>query len=591
MPTSFAALGAARRRRTGGYDVRSLFSNGEVGGWWDPSDTTTLFQDSAGTTPVTTLGQPVGLVIDKSKGGLNALGPNVVPNGDFSAGSAGWTLGAGWLISGGVASFSNPSGAVMQRTDLPSMPAGRLYRLDFDLTSVGTGVVVGLNVGGGIDNFGTFSGNGRRTAYVTTTTARSGIAITGIGGTTATLDNISVREVPGNHLVQTTDTARPRWDARSNLLTQTENLAVGPWTSVVGTTRTAAAGVAPDGTTTATLVDDTSASAFARAVQAITVVSGASYTFSVYLKADTSPLASVGFGGASMPTTTGHFQLSGAGTTAFDNTVTAPTGIAIESVGDGWYRCRVTQVASASGAAEVIVYPAVRTTITNGSLSGVPIGAVYVWGAQLEYGPTATPYQRVTTATDYADIGLPRYLSFDGLDDFLRTAVGADINFTSTDEMTVCCGVRKLSDAAAVIAELSANVNTNNGAFVLSAGDSAGRLWAIGSRGTVIDAVGASNPAPDLAVITGRSDISAPSLELRRNGVIGLNGATPAISTATQGTGNYGTYPLFIGRRAGTSNPFNGRLNQLVIRNRLTADGDLANLERFVAAKTGVTLP
>ena len=60
------------RRRGGGFDPKSLFRNGEVGVWYDPSDLSTLFQDSAGTTPVTAVGQPVGLMLDKSGNGNHA---------------------------------------------------------------------------------------------------------------------------------------------------------------------------------------------------------------------------------------------------------------------------------------------------------------------------------------------------------------------------------------------------------------------------------------------------------------------------------------------------------------------------------------
>lgn len=49
-----------------------LFRAGEVGIWYDPSDLSTLFQDAAGTTPVTDVEQPVGLMLDKSGGGHNA---------------------------------------------------------------------------------------------------------------------------------------------------------------------------------------------------------------------------------------------------------------------------------------------------------------------------------------------------------------------------------------------------------------------------------------------------------------------------------------------------------------------------------------
>lgn len=40
--------------------------------WWDPSDLTTLFQDSAGTIPVTADGDPVGYMADKSGNGRHA---------------------------------------------------------------------------------------------------------------------------------------------------------------------------------------------------------------------------------------------------------------------------------------------------------------------------------------------------------------------------------------------------------------------------------------------------------------------------------------------------------------------------------------
>lgn len=43
-----------------------LFANGEQGVWLDPSDLSTMFQDVAGTVPVTKDGDPVALIKDKS---------------------------------------------------------------------------------------------------------------------------------------------------------------------------------------------------------------------------------------------------------------------------------------------------------------------------------------------------------------------------------------------------------------------------------------------------------------------------------------------------------------------------------------------
>jgi hypothetical protein len=49
-----------------------LFDPLTDGLWYDPSDLTTMFQDSAGTTPVTGVGQPVGLLQDKSGNNFHA---------------------------------------------------------------------------------------------------------------------------------------------------------------------------------------------------------------------------------------------------------------------------------------------------------------------------------------------------------------------------------------------------------------------------------------------------------------------------------------------------------------------------------------
>lgn len=52
--------------------IIQFFTNSEKGVWYDPSDFSTLFQDSAGTIPVTTVGDPVGLMLDKSGNGFHA---------------------------------------------------------------------------------------------------------------------------------------------------------------------------------------------------------------------------------------------------------------------------------------------------------------------------------------------------------------------------------------------------------------------------------------------------------------------------------------------------------------------------------------
>ena len=58
------------------YDPTTLFSSGQKGAWFDASDRSTLFQDAAGTTPVTAIGQPVGRWLDKSGNNNHATQSN-----------------------------------------------------------------------------------------------------------------------------------------------------------------------------------------------------------------------------------------------------------------------------------------------------------------------------------------------------------------------------------------------------------------------------------------------------------------------------------------------------------------------------------
>ena len=55
----------------GDWTPAELFTGGRVGAWYDYNDLTTMFQDMAGTIPVTAAGQVVGKVLDKSGNGFH----------------------------------------------------------------------------------------------------------------------------------------------------------------------------------------------------------------------------------------------------------------------------------------------------------------------------------------------------------------------------------------------------------------------------------------------------------------------------------------------------------------------------------------
>ena len=179
------------------------------------------------------------------------------------------------------------------------------------------------------------------------------------------------------------------------------------------------------------------------------------------------------------------------------------------------------------------------------------------------------------------------YLAFDGVDDSLQTN---NIDFTATDKVSLFAGVTKLADKTQVIVELSPNTSTNAGSFYLSAESITGGVGYVSlARGSSADISGRSAriftyPAPDVVVLSVKHDISGDLSSMRRNGVIGINGLED------KGTGNFGNYPLFIGRRAGTSYTFTGHIYSLIGIGRLTSDSETTALEKSIAKVTGVTL-
>ena len=196
---------------------------------------------------------------------------------------------------------------------------------------------------------------------------------------------------------------------------------------------------------------------------------------------------------------------------------------------------------------------------------------------------TPSAYQWVNTATDYdADPAkFPAYLRFDGVDDALQTG---NIDFTSTDKMTVWAGVTKLSDAnLAVITELSDGAV--DGAISLQAPfGSASPSFLYLSRGSTSRwASTSAYPSPSTVVLTGVSDIYGDVVSLR------VNATVVATTTTDQGSGNYGNYPLYIGARQVSASYFNGRLYGLIVRGAQSSLSQIEATELY--AKQKMRLP
>ena len=382
----------------------------------------------------------------------------------------------------------------------------------------------------------------------------------------------------GNHLTQSTSTKRPvlgRMPAGGvrNLLTYTEQITTLPWVYYnSGNGAALSPIVAPDGTTTAIGLDDTSGDGYYGVTTNAPITAEVSSTFSCYVKQGTNTTGlSVWLIGAGSNT---YFQ----GTLNWVGGVPTASGWVAESVGSGWYRVSFDFLAAASTSIAIYLLPCPTVTTETGS--------TYFWGVQLEIGSTATAYQKVGAAYDVTESGVASVYTayFDGVDDCL---VSPSIDFSGTDKMSVFAGFRKTSDAArGMVAELSATTASNNGSFALTAPNAASATIVYESKGTALTDTSATIAAPADSVIAAVSDISADSNVLRRNG------AEAESDTGDQGTGNFGNYPIYVGQRGAASLPYKGFLSALCTRGAATDAALVTSMEKWMAARTpGVTLP
>jgi len=215
-------------------------------------------------------------------------------------------------------------------------------------------------------------------------------------------------------------------------------------------------------------------------------------------------------------------------------------------------------------------------TATAGTLTATVVGSVLTADIRPTNQTVTLPaYQAVTSSTVYDTVGFPQYLKYNGSNSSLSTA---SINFTTTAQMSVFSGVRKLSTAEGIIVLLGTGL-TNIGSFFL---DAQSTRYQFQSKGTTAASPvsAASYPSPETATLALLANISAPSLVGNRNGTQIVS------STATQGTGNYDNYPMYFGSSAGTQYFFNGQEYQTIIVGKTLTATEIANTETYVNSKT-----
>jgi hypothetical protein len=573
----------------GVFTPASLFANGEQGAWYDPSDLTTLFTDSAGTVPVTGVEQFVGLMLDKSKGLV--LGSELATG--ILGSTSGWTFVGAANVTGGAIVFNTPPSTNASAQYNPIVASGKWYQSTITITGTGQ-VSVQLGSAGTAVTLvapGTYTFRGLASGGTPTVLTFSSV-LSGVNNFVGSVTAISVRELPGNHAFQTNSTKRPKLAARYNLLTYTEQFDNGVWVKVSNGVSIAPNVItAPNGTLTADKLVGTSTSTTKEMYGgAGVVVSGTSYIASVAAKAaEYSWIYVVCNVNASVQGTYFNLATGQIGTTVGSGSVPA-----ITQLGDGWFRVSSTRTATAA-VGYIEIFPALSDGAVAPAFIGDNVSGIYIWGADLRPASQATgligpTYQRIAAATDYDTTGFLPYLQFDGVDDAMTTN---SIDFTATDKMTVFAGVRKLSDATeGMLVELSAVVGSNAGSFLMALPGNIGGLgpnMVLGLNGTAAAYSDARTyTAPITGVWQASFDIAQATVanEIQQR----VNGAVPTSISylgANAGTGNFGNYPLFIGARNQTGTYFNGWLTSLIVRGAQSTQSQIEATESWVNGKTG----
>lgn len=528
-----------------------------------------LFQDAAGTLPAYMPGQgvvdsPVGLILDRRFS--LARGTERFADGPVAF------VGESSRISAGVYRCYSSAGAYSLVNFQGSLTVGNWYELRFTVDSIAA-------VGSGIVLEGTsaqssslvFLTTGQKTIIIQAAQGYVGVKRAGAVATDFQISNVSIRELKGNHAYQTTTASRPTLSARFNLLTNTNfaGAAVGtpgtPPTGWGGNFNTASiTAITPIGNDYAIQISATAQRLFFG--QAFPAAANVTYSLSCLVVENSGlPMEQI-LGFTAMPSgATLQWLLNGVVVNG-STTIPAP-GARIElrlingaTAGTPSARVGIGAAVNATGVVSV-AQPDVRVT---GDSVGNP------------------PYQRVVDANTYDTAGFPLHLRPDGVDDGMSIS---SIDLSAYDSLFVCIAARKTSDsAAAMLMELSAAAPSNPGSFSIAAPESAAVAeWKVRMRGaTASGAVASAVAAPDSAVISATIELNAPRLVMRRNGV------QQGFNSSAIGAGNFGAYPLYLFRRAGSSLPFSGKFFGALLRAGATNDGKIAKVEKYLNQKAKV---
>ena len=558
MKLALGRLGSAGTRTLIQRAIASLRARGTDAHLWLPGVgtinglTTGNYLESTGNT-VATVDNPTGLVLDA----LGSVGVELVTNGGFDSDS-GWTKGTGWSIAGGkLVATACPAYSNVQQV-ASGVIAGKAYLVTFDIAVTAGGIALYL---------GTSANN----IQVSTTKTYSGVLYsTGGGwvridasniGFTGTIDNISVREVSGIHLTQTTTANKPVLRrGLVNLLTYSKTVGGTSWALLGGLTSSGLV-TAPDGTNTANTFLVSGSAYLQHNISGF--ASGASGTVAIWAKQSASGAAN----GIRLTT---------------NNASAWSTGISqYFPLTPTWQLIVLSGVLQTGGASTTISYGA---QLADASSDPNCYGNVDLVDAGCFLG-TLTAAQilaaggiPVTTTAAASNPDAGRYSwSFDG-SDYIATSAPA---FQVTDDSCVIAGANctDVSAAYRIVVNPAGNTADNYSAGAICFEMTTGKLFSSYSTATgstvLMSAVNDTNTP---LVVSTRA--VGNTRTLRKNAVVQQT-TTVALGSSTYTSGS-------VGSNTGGSygSRFHGTLGPVLTIKGTVTDAELLMYERLIAALT-----
>ncbi len=381
----------------------------------------------------------------------------------------------------------------------------------------------------------------------------------------------------GNHATQPITASRPTLSARYNLLTKTEDFSDAVWVRDSVSTTTSQY-LSPIGTFTANKVTLASGAAttgndgVGAFASPLITANGSAYTLSLFAKSEGSSY--IRFREATNTGQRVKISLIDGSFAGEAGWVPSTFTVSVTPAPNGFFLIQITRSAPTT----------FSFNIKCGDDVGDGVKGIYVWGIDLRLSANSGPYQRVNTATDYDtdERYFPKYLRFDGVDDYLNLPY---MGLYAGGSASVVMGISRAKAGAVkyAIAEGNEAGGKNYIPFRLSDTGVSSRI--VNDAGTVViltpESAGSASSLPEILSFKDTGN----TLTLHKN-------SSQTNLTNYTRAGSLTLNNLTVGAivQASVTENMLANLYSLIITKSALTDAQRIQCERYAASKAGVIL-